>query len=517
MVTAMAEQFNAQRDQILAHLDTSKIGKAFFTGISKKSVTYTRKDWLQDLLDWAEAAGSFKAAIEPIIHATLLQAGQDASQAIGTTFDPFTPAIVEYFQNRSTKVAKDVTDETEKQLRAALSQGVLAGESTYELRARVESVMGSASTMRADRIARTEVSRAQGYGDIQAWSQSGLVAGKEFYTARDELVCLHCRSLDGKTFDLSDNIFDKGDSLTIDGKTQHYNYDDIPSPPLHVNCVAGDSEVIAPDSRRLIRSFFTGDLVKIRLTGGSILTVTPNHPVLTERGFIAAKFIDKSYKLIRNIARDSLAGDIPDNDLRVASIAEVFSSLDKHFGMSTITMPVTSEDFHGDGKAINGNVDIVNIDRFLIDDLVTSRDQKLANFFFNVCRRHDALSPSTTLSQCLMTLAHAFDSGMSGSDLATALSRSSSLPESGVSLTSPASYDARILKSQHDGVPGDAIAVGETLNGLTGLVALDDVLGVEISSVHGIPVYDVETTSTVYTTNGYIVSNCRCTLLPVRD
>ena len=49
---------------------------------------------------------------------------------------------------------------TEKQLRASLSQGVIPVESTFQLRARVEMIMGSASTMRADRIARTEVARA---------------------------------------------------------------------------------------------------------------------------------------------------------------------------------------------------------------------------------------------------------------------------------------------------------------------------------------------------------------------
>jgi hypothetical protein len=98
MVTAMAQQFNAQRDAILPNLDTSKVGKAYGRKVKGKQPMYTRKDWLQDLLDWAEAAGSFGAAIEPIIHATLLQAGQEASQSIGVQFDPFTPAIIEYFQ-----------------------------------------------------------------------------------------------------------------------------------------------------------------------------------------------------------------------------------------------------------------------------------------------------------------------------------------------------------------------------------------------------------------------------------
>jgi len=229
MITVMAGQFNWQRDQILGRLDYTRIG----------TKSYTRKDWLQDLLDWAEATDSFRQAIQPIVHATLLDAGQSAIQYVGqeaSQFDPFTPAITEYFQNRSLKIAKDVNDETAKQLRATLSQGVLSGEGSFELRARVESVMGSASTMRADRIARTEVSRAQSYGDIQAWTQSGVVEGKEWYTAHDEHTCSWCLSLDGKTWGLDENVFNKGDSLTIDGQTQHYNYDDIPSPCLHPNC-----------------------------------------------------------------------------------------------------------------------------------------------------------------------------------------------------------------------------------------------------------------------------------------
>lgn len=191
------------------------------------------------MLDWAGASTDFKNAIQPTIQAVLIQAGQDAMQQAGSqpsTFDPFSQPLVDYFQTRSLKIAQDVNDETAKQLRATLSQGVQAGEGSNELRARVEHVMGNASTVRADRIARTEVSRAQGYADIQAWTQSGVVEGKEWYTAEDEHVCPFCDSLDRQVFGLDENIVTKGDSLTIDGQTQHYNYDDVPSPPLHVNC-----------------------------------------------------------------------------------------------------------------------------------------------------------------------------------------------------------------------------------------------------------------------------------------
>ena len=228
LARACAGQFDQQRDEILRNLDTSRIGKS-----------YTRKDWLQDLIDWAAATESFKDAIQPTIQAVLIQAGQDAIQAAGqqpSTFDPFTPSLIEYFQSRSLKIAQDVNDETAKQIRAALSQGVLDGKTTNELRADVQRIMGSASTMRADRIARTEVTRAQGYADIQAWDQSGVVTAKEWFTAEDEHVCPFCESLDHKVYDLHEDVFSKGDSLTIDGQTQQYNYDDVPSPPLHVSC-----------------------------------------------------------------------------------------------------------------------------------------------------------------------------------------------------------------------------------------------------------------------------------------
>jgi SPP1 gp7 family putative phage head morphogenesis protein len=238
MVTAMAAQFNLQREQILAHLDTSRIG----------TKGYTRKDWLEDLLDWAAAAESFEEAIKPIVHATLLQAGLDATQALGIEagqFDPFTAAITEYFQDRSRKIANDVNDETAKQLRASLSEGVLAGDGSFELRARVENVMGHASTVRADRIARTEITRAQTYGDLQAWKQSGVVEAKEWRTARDERQCPFCRALDGRIISLGETYFDKGDVQTVEGKdkdgnpktfTQKISYDDMPGPPAHVNC-----------------------------------------------------------------------------------------------------------------------------------------------------------------------------------------------------------------------------------------------------------------------------------------
>ncbi|GAP57980.1 hypothetical protein AHiyo1_09420 [Arthrobacter sp. Hiyo1] len=142
-----------------------------------------------------------RLAIAPIIYALIVETGKDATEDLNldpSMFNPTTPDVMNYYQQRSQKIAEDVNAETEKQLRATLSQGVDNDESDDQLQARVEIVMGAALTYRADRIARTEVTRAQGFADVEAWQQSGIVTGKEWYTVNDEKTCPNCRALDGR-------------------------------------------------------------------------------------------------------------------------------------------------------------------------------------------------------------------------------------------------------------------------------------------------------------------------------
>jgi SPP1 gp7 family putative phage head morphogenesis protein len=206
------------------------------------------KDYVTELLDWEEADDAMKAAISPYLLQVLIETGKDAMQAIGmdpSLYDPFAPAIREFLAERTVKIAKDINDETEKQLRASISQGINEGESSHQIRARIEVIMGIASTMRADLIAVTEVARAQSAADIAAWDQSGLVHGKEWYTALDERRCLFCKDLHGRVIPLEDNYFDKGDIQVVEGKnrkgeatrqTFHHNYDDVPGCPAHPRC-----------------------------------------------------------------------------------------------------------------------------------------------------------------------------------------------------------------------------------------------------------------------------------------
>ncbi|WP_231454656.1 phage minor head protein [Arthrobacter sp. AK04] len=188
------------------------------------------------------------AAISPSIYQTITETGKDAMLSISqapSMYDPFTDVIRKYILERTKKIAVDVNDETEKQLRASLVEGIDKSEGINQLRARIESIMGFAATVRADLIASTEVARAQSYADVQAWGQSGVVEAKEWYTAHDEHQCPFCSAMDGKIINLEENYFDKGDQQIAEGtnrngdrKVQTYNhsYDHVLGPPLHPRC-----------------------------------------------------------------------------------------------------------------------------------------------------------------------------------------------------------------------------------------------------------------------------------------
>lgn len=79
---------------------------------------------------------------------------------------------------------------------------------------------------RSRTIARTEITRASTEAEIQAYEQSGVVKGKEWYTALDERTCLECSAMHGKVLSIRENYADKEET----------GYADVPGPALHPNC-----------------------------------------------------------------------------------------------------------------------------------------------------------------------------------------------------------------------------------------------------------------------------------------
>lgn len=208
-----------------------------------------KKRLLDGLINWNTYDDTMRRAIAPILYTLITETGKSATAEVGldpSQFNPTAIDILNYNRERSTKIATDVNDETEKQLRASISQGLDDNEGLDGLQARVENVMGSAATFRSDRIARTETTRAQGFADNTAWAQSGVVYGKEWYCVIDERTCLICLQLDGRIIALDDNFYSVGDVIHAGNQTMNVSYGDIGSPPLHVGCRCTEQPIMIP-------------------------------------------------------------------------------------------------------------------------------------------------------------------------------------------------------------------------------------------------------------------------------
>jgi hypothetical protein len=123
------------------------------------------------------------------------------------------------------------------------------------------------------------------------------------------------------------------------------------------------------------RAFYDGEAVEIRTKSGRRLAVTPNHPVLTSRGFIAAKDLRHGDHVLCNRGRIQdgvLAGVAQEGKQnRPASIDEIFGALANACGGS-VSRALGSFDLHGDAVRTQGNVDIVRTNRKLLQDLISS-------------------------------------------------------------------------------------------------------------------------------------------------
>jgi hypothetical protein len=186
-----------------------------------------------------------KGALTPIYEETMVKSAQHASSLLpfGVSLED-TPEWTTWLENRAGQIAEDINAETQKQVLASIKQGLDKGETIDQLRVRIEDVMGSKSSVRATRIARTEAKRASSQADLYVWDSSGVVIGKEWFASSGH-PCPQCQSMDRKIIGLKENFFDKGDIHTFEivtkaGETKQQSvkldYEDVVAPPLHVQC-----------------------------------------------------------------------------------------------------------------------------------------------------------------------------------------------------------------------------------------------------------------------------------------
>jgi SPP1 gp7 family putative phage head morphogenesis protein len=178
---------------------------------------------------WAAQKNILAGLIHPVIlrayHAGLIN-GNDLLLAlfdIVVDLDISNDLVAAAAKQYSFTVAGQIHETTQNYLQETVSSWIASGEPLADLeRSLVQS--GYFSADRANRIAVTSITEVFADANIAAWKQSGMVSGKRWNTAQDDLVCPICEPLAGMVVALDANGF------TTEGDFGLW------APPAHVRC-----------------------------------------------------------------------------------------------------------------------------------------------------------------------------------------------------------------------------------------------------------------------------------------
>lgn len=207
-----------------------------------------------DFTGWAVLVGEVDPLLQEIVkdssYAAIAQVGLDVSANPGVDGIVNTGAV-DYAAERSAEMVGmrrdelgrlvpnpnaewQITEGTRDSIRAAVREAIEQGDSNHLLAEKISESYGF-SEARAEVIARTETNRASNTGALNGYRASGVVDGKQWLTADDDLVSEECQENgvagpngDGVLFDL-DADYPSGDV----------------APPVHPNCRCAIAPFIA--------------------------------------------------------------------------------------------------------------------------------------------------------------------------------------------------------------------------------------------------------------------------------
>jgi hypothetical protein len=390
---------------------------------------------------------------------------------------------------------------------------------------------------RAKRIAVTETTRIFDLGNNLAHIAAG-VTEEEWQTVRGTGVDQMCADLDGQRF-------------PVDGGPR-------PVTDTHIGCVAEGTLVNGVAIEGAYRVHYSGPMLELTTEAGMRLSITPNHPVLTDRGWVAAEFLRPGDNVI--------SGGFGEGVVSCANerIADCPTVIEQIFGAFPVVRRelITGTEFHGDGGRMDGYVDIVSADRQLRGDQESSGFQPVGHLPFIgsgiahrflvryraalVALRAHGSAPARSI--CFLGKGLTFGLGQFGHALLVGLTNGSSRYAIGQQTTTDGSARNAILLGQgHFGLPseigsddlrlredqlvgprvqssipdnsvelgqGDRTPLQDRLESLPLPVFRDELVSIRCRQYSG-HVYDLQSSMSMYQAAGIVIHNCRCARLPV--
>lgn len=377
-----------------------------------------------------------------------------------------------------------------------VKSGFVQGKTTRQIVKEVVGAGGLADI--SERNAATVIRTALNHVSTQAREtvykkNSDIVEKYEWVSTLDSRTSTVCRARGGQQWEIG-----KG-----------------PLPPAHPNCLLGDT-VVSTCSRvsNVFKRSYKGVVVYITTKSGRTLSITPNHQVMTDRGWTAAGELNLGSKLVCGDSRVVSLHHKEDNV--VAQFADVFSAANVTVDSSAVsTSPTTTEDFHGDGT--DGEVEIVFVDRLSWDKVKSSLGEQVIDEKLPVTTRVDDSFPGFGSTEKLSVV------GLSTSDSFVRCGRErESLLGGGFShpnkhsVAAAADGDTVFTQDTNDWAARNADNLSDFDWSEAVGVEFDDVVSLVFGEADFCGhVYNLENEQNWYLANGIIAHNCRSSTAPV--
>lgn len=404
-----------------------------------------------------------------------------------------------------------------KQITASVTSSILQGKSIKGMADDLQNRITTMNRNSAIRTARTAVTGAQNAGRMDSYAAAermGIKLKKEWMATLDSRTRHSHAMLDGEKVD-QDKKFSNG--CRFPGDPQ--------GPPWEIyNCFVGETQ-IACDGE-IVRSYkheYDGELFEVETAGGVNFTCTPNHPVLTSRGWVAAALLNEGDNLlIANIGDSMLPGGNPDINHVFPRMDAFHEFFDVTFGQRISTLRVN---FHGDIPA--SDVEVVTHKRLLRNYRNTSGRKCIYKILLKIA--NESFMGKSAAVKHLWRVCK--------STLSVIRGRRKALPftfrclgHTGVhGFGAVSNVDTGVIEPTINDLTANPILFREFLDGFSCEVFPDNIIRINriVAKCH---VYNLQTTTGHYFVNTSIpqskgkcngnfaiVHNCRCTMVAALD
>jgi len=494
----MVEYFNSQEKRVIKELSPKKaVNIDFGLNWGKEIdllVAIMQDEYVRQAIDWNKYANEITNA--------RIAYDSEMTTRIRKNLDKMSTLVTNTTKDEITKVIAKGIDEN-----WTLEQTKTAIKDLYQLYTKGNT--DAKTDSRAEMIARTEVNSIK--NDTLRWNyaQNKNVEAMQWLSAHDNFVRDAHRQADGQTIKAG-----TGAKFYVGGERLAYPCDKSGSPENTINCLVPETQ-IAGDIIGASKAFYSGKIIKIITSGGKTITVTPNHPVLTDKGFVFAKDLVEGQNLVAYTGKINDTFRLVDNDVKEkpTTIENVFSSLNMSFPAEKLM--VTGLDFNGDFIGQNTEIDIININRKLSDNLKSIITQNIEKFGLVSSDPKNIMISRFSPKQFFLSRNDSSPaSDMSMDALVDPLLGTHERPFKFLRLGLTTQLESSLYKSPSEGNSSDSELLGELIQRDAGLIQFENIVKIEVGNFSG-HVYDVTTMNGLIIAQGIVTSNCRCTTVAI--